>query len=473
MRLGSILETFQSIGRTIDKKVSEAGKGITSTSSLFGITERPDIKHKDLLQILRKDGTANFVITATVNAAVGLGYHYKSDMTPEGDEQVQLLEEWNNSKAVMMRGKNVEIGRYMYGMGFGPVELVSLDLLTEIPSLPLEADWEFLREPTGGKITDYLERIGGNVVDFKPDEIVPFHMNTSADFPLGRGVLHNLAETDKVRLVYSDAAQNRDVQRFSLYRARTLITSDIVKLIHNGVPKSLWKMRIKDSHMTDASKRVETMEPGQRLLTNASDIDIKSESADVRTGYSAILGDFDDLYAVALMSFLPKFFSKTPWTESSSLTAERIWYNALVQNFQDSFREQKVIRIDDLILKQMGFDENHTTYVWGMPQPPRLEQNLIIGVMSQISTAFQAGYIDSEFARQTFVAMLDALGDAGLAINTRISSTDDVAGASTEMAKAILDGNISFDNRKVAEEYFNNLTKTQSNLKQKGARRIK
>jgi len=472
MGLTSIVETIKNIGRGIDNRISESGKGITSTSSLFGMSESPDIKHKDLLNILRKDGTANFVITATVNAAVGLGYHYKSDMTPEGDEQVQLLEEWNNSKAVMMRGKNVEIGRYMYGMGFAPVELVSLDFLTEIPSLPMEADWQFMREPRGGKITDYLEWFAGQVVDFKADEIVPFHMNTSADFPLGRGVLHNLAETDKVRLIYSDATQNRSVQRFSLYRARTLITADIVKLIHNGVPKSLWKMRIKDSHMTEASKRVETMEPGQRLLTNASDIDIKTESADVRTGYSAIVGDFDDLYAVALMSFLPKFFSKTPWTESSSLTAERIWYNALVQNFQDSFREQKVIRIDDLILKQMGFTENHTTYVWGMPQPPRLEQNLIIGVMAQVSTAFQAGYIDEEFARQTFLAMLDALGDAGLAINTRVSSTDDVPGASTEMAKALLDGDISFDSRKLAETYFANLSKSQSIQKNKGARKI-
>jgi len=472
MKLGSVFETFQRIGSSIDKRISESGKGITSTSSLFGITERPEIKHRDLLQVLKKDGTANFVITATVNAAVGLGYHYKSDMTPEGDEQVRILEEWNNSKAVMMRGKNVEIGRYMYGMGFAPVELVSLDLLTEIPSLPMEADWQFLREETGGKVTNYIEWLGGQQVDFKADEIVPFHMNTSADFPLGRGVLHNLVETDKVRLVYSDSTKNRDVQRFSLYRARTLITSDIVKLIHNGVPKSLWKMRIKDSHMKEASNQVETLEPGNRILTNASDIDIKTESADVRTGYSAIVGDFDDLYAVALMSFLPKFFSKTPWTESSSLTAERIWYNALVQNFQDTFREQKVIRIDDLLLKQLGFAENHTTYVWGMPQPPRLEQNLIIGVMSQISVAFSAGYIDANFAKQTFLAMLDALGDAGLAISTQVSGTQDMPGVATEMAKALLDGNVSFDKRRIAEEYFKGLKKEQSYLKVKGARKI-
>jgi len=476
LKLASIVETFQKIGSSIDNRINEAGKGITSTSSHFGITERPDIRHKDLLQILKKDGTANFVVTATVNAAVGLGYHYKSDLTPEGDEQVRILEEWNNSPNVMMRGKNVEIGRNMYAMGFAPVELVDLTLLTDIPTLPMEANWEFIREPTGGKITTYIERLGGGTVEFKPEELVPFHMNTSADFPLGRGVLHNLAETDKIKLIYSDNSKNRDVQRFSLYKARTLITSDIVKLIHNGVPKSMWKMRIKDSHMKDAAARVETLEPGQRILTNASDVDIKTESADVRTGYSAIVGDFDDLYAVALMSFLPKFFSKTPWTESSSLTAERIWYNALVQNFQETFREQKVIRIDDLILRQLGFSENHTTYVWGMPQPPRIEQTLIIGIMSQISVAFSAGYITAEFANQAFLAMLDALGDAGIAVNTDVSKTASLPGgtpaAATEMAKALMDGDVSFDKRKIAEEYFNSLTKQQQVLKAKGGRRI-
>ena len=286
-----------------------------------------------------------------------------------------------------------------------------------------------------------------------------------------------LAETDKVRLVYSDSTKNRDVQRFSLYRARTLITTDIVKLIHNGVPKSMWKMRIKDSNMKEAADRVETLEPGQRVLTNAQDIDIKTESADVRTGYSAIVGDFDDLYAVALMSFLPKFFSKTPWTESSSLTAERIWYNALVQNFQQTFKEQKVIQIDDLILKQLGFDLNHTTYVWGMPQPPRLEQNLIIGVMAQISVAFSAGYISADYANNAFTSMLDALGDAGLAISTEVSRTTntpsgDVGKAATEMAKALMDGDVSFDKRRIAEQFYKSQTKEKKYLKEKGPRRI-
>jgi len=477
MNLASVYETFQRMGNSIDNRIKESGKGITSTASVFGLTEHPEIRHKDLLRILKKDGTANFVITATVNAAVGLGYHYKDDGTSEGEEQVQILEEWNNSKAVMMRGKNVEIGRNMYATGFAPVELVDLQFLTEIPTLPLEADWQYIREPRGGKVKKYIEQLGGGTVVFDAEEIVPFHMNTSADFPLGRGVLQNLAETDKVRLIYSDTSKNRDVQRFSLYRARTLITSDIVKLIHNGVPKSLWKMRIKDSHMKEAADRVETLEPGQRILTNANDIDIKTESADIRTGYSAIVGDFDDLYAVALMSFLPKFFSKTPWTESSSLTAERIWYNALVQNFQDTFKEQKVIRIDDLILKQLGFDLNRTTYVWGMPQPPRLEHNLIIGIMAQISTAFSAGYISQEYANNAFTSMLDALGDAGIAISTEVSRTTnapsgDVSKAATEMAKALMDGDLSFDKRSMAEEYFKNLTKEKKVLKERGARRI-
>lgn len=450
------VQTLLNIGKSIDSRITEAvtGKGITSTHSFFGITERPDIRFKDLLQILDKDGTANFVVTATVNAAVGLGYHYKSDGTPEGEEQVRILEEWNNSKNVMMRGKNVEIGRYMYGMGFSPVEIVSLDFLQKIPALPLSAEWEFVRSPRGGEIEAYIERLGAEQVEFKPEEIVPFTMNTSADHPLGRGVLHQLAETDSVKLHFGTNGTEKKVERFSLYRARTLITTDLIKLLHHGVPKSLWKMRIKDEHMDKAAERVETMEPGQRLLTNGKDIDIKTESSDVRTGHSAILGDFDDLYAVALMSFLPKFFSKTPWTESSSLTAERIWYNALVQNFQDRFREQKVVRIDDLILKQLGFDENHTTYVWGMPNPPRLEQTLIMGIMSQVTTAFQAGIIERDFARNVFTELLEALGDEGLALSVTVSDTDDIINGQTKVAEALLNGDFSFDKRRLAEDFL-------------------
>jgi len=445
-----------------DFRLGETAKGVTSTAATFGMREREKIQHPDLLNILDKDGTANFVVTSTTNAALGLGYHYKSDGTPEGEEQVKILEAWNNSPNVMMRGKNIEIGRYMYGMGFGPVELVDLDLLVEIPSLPMKALWEWERAPTGGKITKYIEKLGGGEVAFKPEEIVPFTMNTSADHPLGRGVLQQLAETEKITLTYSDSTE-KEIQRFSLYRAMTLISSDIVKLIHNGVPRSLWQLRVKNSEVKDAAKKIETLDAGQRLMTNAPTASIHTESADLRTGVSAVLGDFNDMYAVAMMSFLPKFFSKNPWTEASSLTAERIWYNALVQNFQDTFREIKVVRIDDLILQQHGFTENLTTYVWGQPTAPRLDQNIILGLMAQNTTAFQAGYIDHEFARNVFNELIDMLGDAGIAITNKVSTTEQLRTKQTEIAKALLDGDFSTDSRQLAEQLLALINKQKSN----------
>jgi len=444
--------------RMSDFRLGETAKGKTSTSATFGLRERSAITHPDLLNILNKDGTANFVVTSTTNAALGLGYHYKSDGTPEGEEQIKILEDWNNSKHVMMRGKNIEIGRYMYGMGFGPVELVDLDLLIEIPSLPMKAFWEWERAPTGNKITHYIEKIGGSEVIFEPEEIVPFTMNASADHPLGRGVLHQLAETERITLTYSNSTE-KEIQRFSLYRAMVLITSDVVKLIHNGVPRSLWQLRVKNSEVKNASDKIETLDAGQRLMTNAPLAAIHTESADLRSGVSAVLGDFNDMYAVAMMSFLPKFFSKNPWTEASSLTAERIWYNALVQNFQDTFREIKVIRIDDLILQQHGFNENLTTYVWGQPTAPRLDQNIILGVMAQATTAFQAGYITDEFARNIFNELIEMLGDAGIAITKKVSTADQIRTKQTEVAKSLLDGDFTTDSRQQAEQLLELINK--------------
>lgn len=463
--LQQILQKFQQF----QYNLRESGKGIVAGGSTWGIEERPKVQYSDLVDIYEKDASAGFVVDGTVKSGLGIGYHYRHNGTPEGEEQVKILEAFNNN--VKMRGRNVSIGTYLYGMGFCPVEPVSKYFMTDLNELPLRATWTLMRETRGGKIIYVKEWYNGLEQKFYPDEgdIILFTMNTNADNPLGRGVLHRVAETAPYAIQYSDGTKSR-LLRPSLYRAKQMQIHDLTKLLHNMVPKSLWKLLIKDASMPDAASKIEKMEPGQRMATNAKEIDIKSELTDVKNGFSQLVTAYNDEYNMALQSFLPKFFGSAGWTEASSKTAERIWYNGLVQNLQESFAEIKIRQIDDVVLAQHGFTENYTKYYWGMPKGNELQPAILVQVMAQIVSSFQVGLIDPKYALTLFNQVIDTLGNMGIALDTKVSDADKLGEKTSEVAKALLDGDFSTDKRELAEQWLktwdtrNGLVRHQDNI---------
>jgi len=433
----------------------KSAKGIST--GLFGLDEKAPIDYNLLVDIYEKDGTAGFVIDGTVKQAVGTGYFYQHDGSREGEEQVKVLEEFNNSPKVLMRGKAIEIGTYLYGMGFSPVEPRSQSFLQYISTMPLRSSWYWKREEFGGDLIYIKQVYKGREAFFYLDrgDIIPFIMNANADNPLGRGILHRLAETAQYKIVYSDDPQGKEYTRPSMYRAKQMLIHDLVKLIRHGVPKSLWQVRVKDAELDDIATKIEKLDPGQRLATNAQQIDIKSELTDIRSGFSQIVSNYQDEYNMALQSFLPKFFGSTPWTESSSLTAERIWYNALVITFQESFREIKTTYIDDVILQQNGFDENLTKFYWGVPKGSDPNPNMVTQIMQQVTGAFQAGYLEGGYARELFNQLIEVLANMGITLtsNVKLSTSEpaEMGRAASVMAQAILDGNVTTDTREMAE----------------------
>lgn len=447
----NLLQQLQQLSSSVFESRSTA-KGLVSGGGVWSIEETAKIDFPGLVDILEKDPTAGFVVEGTVKAGLGIGSHYRHDGSPEGEAQVDILNDFNDK--VRMPGKNIEIGNYLYGMGFAPVEPVSPDFITDIVPLPLRCKWSWKRAQTGGKFEYIKQTVGGvsTKFDVEKGELILFSMNRNADNPLGRGILHRVAETAPYKITYSDG-DKKNMVRFSLYRAKQMMLHDLSKLIHNGVPKSLWKIRLKDSAMAAAAATIEKMEPGQRMATNAQDVDIKSELTDIRNGFSQIVSDFNDEYNMALQSFLPKFFGKAAWTEASSITAERIWYNALVLNLQDTFKEIKVTQIDDRILAQRGFEENHTKFFWGMPKAQEIAPAIVVQVMAQVVSSFQAGLVSGEYALNLFNQLIDVLGNMGIAMDTKAAGADKLGTATTKMAQALLDGNFSADNRKMAEQW--------------------
>jgi len=433
-------------------------KGIMSGGDIFGIEENPKIDYATLVDIYEKDGTAGFVVDGTVKAAVGIGYHYRHDGSPEGEEQVKILEDFNNSKYVLMKGRNIEIGSAMYGYGFCPVEPNDPNFMTEITTLPMRARWSWKRKTYGGKFEYIRQRFNGLDAKFDVDagELIPFTMNVNADNPLGRGILHRLAETAPYKLQFSDGT-TKSMHRFSLYRAKQMLLHDISKLIHHGVPISLVQVRVPNSEINNAADKIEKADPGQRFVTNASQVEIKSEMTDIRNGFRQLIDVFNNDYITALQSFLPKFFGDSAWTEASATVAEKIWYNALVLSLQDSFAEIKIRLIDDVILRQHGFDENHTKYYWGMPKGSEIQPAIVVQVMAQIVSFFQAGLLQPDYAVKLFNQLLDTLGNMGIALDTKAAGAADMGAAATKMANALLDGNFTADNRKMAEQWLNHV----------------
>jgi len=435
-------------------------RGISTGS--FGLDEKSVIDYDLLVDIYEKDPTAGFVVDGTVRQAVGTGYYYQHDGSLEGEEQVKILEEFNSSPKVLMRGLSIKLGTYLYGMGFAPAEPRSPSFLQYVSMMPLRSTWYWRREQYGGDLIYIKQRYKGveAIFDINKGEIIPFIMNENADNPLGRGILHRLAETAPYKIVYSDDPQNpKEFTRPSMYRAKQMLIHDLVKLIRHGVPKSLWKVRVKDSDLDEIAKKIEKLDPGQRLATNAQDIDIKSEQTDIRSGFSQIVSQFQDEYNMALQSFLPKFFGSSPWTESSSLTAERIWYNALVVTFQETFKEQKTIYIDDLVLSQHGFDENLTTFYWGVPKGSDPNPNMVVQIMQQITGAFTAGYIDGGIAKDLFNQLIEVLANMGITLNSKIAQSaadpSAMSVAASKLAQDVLDGNVTTDTRAMAEHVYN------------------
>ncbi|MBI2125894.1 MAG: hypothetical protein HYU02_01050 [Thaumarchaeota archaeon] len=368
------------------RKAKEA-QGIVKP--LPGISDEiPKITFSNLVDYYNKEPIIRLAASHYSQSIVGKG-HYTSSESQRAKKVVDRF-----SDDIGLDNFLVDVATHLYAFGNCFTEKRDPDNLQDLANLPIGSDWRIQREDTG-EVQKIIQIRGGRTVEFEPNEIIHWKVNVLNGEPIGRGVLHTLAETRSYTIRFSDKS-SKTITIAPLIQQYWMHSDTMRKIARHYVPLSAWQIKgLKKEDQSSVQSTLRKLEPGERIALFDAEAEIKSEQADPRGRLEIFETHFQNQMIFACMSPLVKAFTREGFVGESALKIVDEWYQDFIdygQRLIKNYVEEEIFRP---IVQQNGMNwtRERVKFLWGVQEQVKLELEDVVNLKKE-------GIISVEEARQ-------------------------------------------------------------------------
>lgn len=358
-------------------------KGLFVAAFKKSLGEAPTITFQTLRDYYLKDPSVSAAVDYMAEQAVGSGF-----FTTAKDENAKL-EVDRFAEDVGLDQVLIQVTKEVVYAGNSFVEKVGPQALEALKVLPLTSIVHVRRDEFGRLDPEraYEQRLAGNAVFLKPDEVLHFKFNIVDGSAFGTGLLNPLAET------FDIDERNR---RPALLAVKAQLETSFNRIMKRyAAPKVIWNLEgATDTEIEKAKKEIQEAPEdvdfvaGGRIKATATPVVV-----DPRARFEAYFQYLESQILAGLQTPVIKLFQAPGFTEASATVAKEISQRKieLLQRYLKRVVEREIFTP---ILQQKGFDPKkaEVRLNWGTIEKPEPKLQDIV-TLAQISAQTGTQYL--------------------------------------------------------------------------------